>query len=590
MLEADRNARLAREEADRTGEVLEFLVTTLALTDPTVALDPDVTVQKLLDHAAARLAEAFPDQPAAEARLQATIGRAYASLSQHEKAEPHLRRAVELIDLVEGYDPGDFYTTLWMLTNVCFNLDRGDAFAVAQRACEVALDFVGSTSPALADALGRFLGVIQENAWSLEPSSMDAAPGLFKEVVAIADRDLARGDRLWPVVADRFLEAGYTIWYTPHEPLAERFWSQALAIQRRELPPDHPATANTVTLLVGILTKQGRAAEAEELIRDSIEALKRVHQPGAYHLAQAENMLGEVLVAQGLYEDAEPILLESHRSILSTTGDETNFAAVESLMRLIRLYTAWGQPERAQPYRDSLAHTCALGPFATQWEIARSAFGPEAASMVALMDDINTACGGISYRAAEGSRHAPDLDKRVSELARHRAELLSADDPRAATVARLLLGWANALEPADHLEVRRRMAADALVALRSWSDRLPVALAEALAVLAACDHAEGRGEDAQRHALEAWQLLRDSPATGSWFSAAAVVRVARSLLDQGMAREAEVLLRPAYELIRTQLGERHGETEVVRRMLRDLYLSLGRTDEARQFADDPSTP
>ena len=89
------------------------------------------------------------------------------------------------------------------------------------------------------------------------------------------------------------MSAGYTLWYTPHEPLAESLWGEALRIQRQELPSNDPVIANTVGLLVGILNKAGRLDESEALIRGSIKALQGVHHEGAFAIARAEGMLGD---------------------------------------------------------------------------------------------------------------------------------------------------------------------------------------------------------------------------------------------------------------------------------------------------------
>ncbi|NNM25667.1 MAG: serine/threonine protein kinase, partial [Phycisphaerales bacterium] len=280
-IEADRNARLAHTKADHALEALDFLVSTLSLANPEVSLSPNVTVQTLLDDTSGRVATAFAEQPWAEARVRSAIGRAYAALGQHDRAEPHLRRTVELVDTLRaqadplednaGFDAGDHYATLWALTNVAFNLDRTDAFAVAMRAREVGLDHVASAYPAVAEALRAFIRAVEAGTWSQAPRAMVGVPPLFDRAAKLADATLPHGDERWPIVADTFLVAGYEVWYTPHEPMSEHFFEEALAIQQRELKPDHPDIATTVGLLVGVLNKLGRSVEAERLIRGSLE-------------------------------------------------------------------------------------------------------------------------------------------------------------------------------------------------------------------------------------------------------------------------------------------------------------------------------
>ncbi len=59
-------------------------------------------------------------------------------------------------------------------------------------------------------------------------------------------------------------------------------------------------------------------------------------------------------------------------------------------------------------------------------------------------------------------------------------------------------------------------------------------------------------------------------------------------MEQRLYPEAESLLGPAYEAIRSQIGEQHSDTRVVRRLIFDLYTKWDRPEDARRFTDDPS--
>src|SRR5262249_9778246 len=64
-------------------------------------------VEEVLDKAAAKVETAFPEQPEVEASVRLAIGRAYSGLGLYAKAEPHLRRALELRQRVLGADHPD---------------------------------------------------------------------------------------------------------------------------------------------------------------------------------------------------------------------------------------------------------------------------------------------------------------------------------------------------------------------------------------------------------------------------------------------------------------------------------------------------
>ena len=157
MIEASQQRDLAKllagqaqDETKNTKRVTDFLVDTLALTDPAVALDPNLSVQTLLDRAAKQVETKLAGQPRSEARVRFTIGRAYTSMSQHEQAATHLLRGVELVENDAEFDQGELYRALWEMTEVAFRLQRDDSFAWANRARQVGLRHLHSINPQLA--------------------------------------------------------------------------------------------------------------------------------------------------------------------------------------------------------------------------------------------------------------------------------------------------------------------------------------------------------------------------------------------------------------------------------------------------------
>ncbi len=590
MQRADHNAELARDQADHALAALDFLVAQLSLADPSVALDPELAMPTLLHQAASGVADAFASQPWAEARVRATIGRAWAQLGENQLAEPHLRRAADLVDTLTGggrdwtgspgYGPGEHYATLWRLTNVAFNLESGDAFAVAQRARRAAMAFIGASQPELSAALDRFYSAVESGAWSQEPGAMRDVPALFVAAAASADAALRPADPLAPAVAETFMAAGYMLWYTPNEALAERFVRKALEIESRHRRPDDPEIAKAVELLASILGNLGRGGEAEDLVRDSLESLRRVHREGSFPLALGEAMLGKTLAAQQRFAEAEPFLLASHAVIADKVPDSDNFLVIESLQRLVDLYDGWDRQEQAAPRRDALAATCATGKHLLQWSVTRRAMEPQQAELIAVLEKINEQCGDVSYLVAPAARQAPELAPLVIEAARLRAELLPAETPRAIAVARLFLGWANALDPAGNVESRRLLASEASSILKRSAAEHPVELAAAISVLAETS----APDEARVLAADAWSVLQRAAPDDSWFIVAAEIRIARCLLRQRMFAEAEPALKRGYQVLVAQLTPQGGDTEYTRRLLHELYTAWGRPDEAARYA------
>lgn len=595
MIRADRNATRAQHQATRAMTAVDFLLSTLSLTNPEVALNPNVSVRTLLDHTAASVSEAFADFPAAEARIRATIGHAYLQLGQHELAEANLRRAVEIVDTLtaagqaeslqaEGFDEFEFYKSLWALTNVCFYLERGDSFEVATRSRNVGARILRREHPHLADLVLELAGMIERGAWAPEPDSLKNAAALFDKVRVEANADLPEGDRRWAIVTDLMMAWGYTVWQTPHEALSESSWREALAIQRRELPPNHPDIAKTIGLLVGVLNRQHRADESEALIRESVKALYKVYDKDAYAVAVAEGMLGETLAAQGRFAEAEPILLRSHEKIVAVVG-ETNWVALESYTRVIQMYDAWGKPEKAAPYRAALTRAAATCTFIMPWPQLQHAFPPELADLKNAARRVQDTCG-VSYLATPGTVKSPEARPAVEAFVALWSSTLTNDDDLSAALARLSLGWANALDPKEQVESRRLIAEAARPVLEARGSVLALDRAECDAALADCAASKGQTKEAQRFALEAWQAISESSNKGYWYFASQEVRVARSLMAQDRLSQAEKVLRPAYDQLRVQLGERHTDSQVARGLLYELYAAQGRAAEARAFAPE----
>ncbi len=72
----------------------------------------------------------------------------------------------------------------------------------------------------------------------------------------------------------------------------------------------------------------------------------------AWVLADARGAIGECLIAQGRYAEAESLLIESYAANKASQVPGS-FRVKESSNRLLNLYDRWGKPEQAAHYRVS---------------------------------------------------------------------------------------------------------------------------------------------------------------------------------------------------------------------------------------------
>ncbi len=579
--------KLAEREAAHARAVTDFLVEALALADPEFSLQPDVSVAKLLETAAERLDEgAFEGQERAEARVRGTIGKAFHTIGAHHRAARQLDRAVELANEVEDYDQLDYYSIVWTLTHVLFRIERPDALGMGQHARDVGNAYIRSHHPELGDLLIE-LGA-KANAAAFGPGGGqfdDEIRALFEQSVRKANANLTPGvDRdLWLLVADAWMAVGFSFWYSPGEPHSADMWLRAFEVQQRELEPNHPQIGQTVSQLVGVLNRAGRADEAEEYVRGVVDRMREVLPEDNYHLAYCESMLGDNLVQQGRFEEAEELLLRSHASILKTLEDPGSFYVTDALCRVIGCYVAWGREDVAAQHRDVLAESIANAQLLHGLVLSHHVFGPEHAELLAAAERVKAACGGMSYTSSAGRSASPDAGPAFDQLVRLRRASLADDDDRTVVLARLLLGWAKSLDATELPDVCRRMVEEALVTLTDRGDHIPFEVAGAHAQLADLAFAAGDADRAAHQARRAWSLLTDDPPESYWLGAQTAVRVGRILVAVELYEAAEQLLVPSLEILTRQIGPENPDTLNARALVVEMYEAWGKPERAAEF-------
>jgi tetratricopeptide (TPR) repeat protein len=582
--EAGVQGALARQAADRARDVTGFLTETLALSNPMISGSASLPVRDVLDRASQQVAR-LSDQPYAEASVRGTIGRAYRSLSEHALAEPHLRRAAELMRELPDFDGIERYQTLWALTITLYGLGASDAAEAALEARAVGHDQVRELHPELAGLLDRFIQAV-------EHMEVDTASELFARARAATQAEFARGDPLWTIWVGSLQHAGYDLWFSPLEARAEPFWAEAYAIQERELGPANPETAETLAMLAGVLNRSGRASEAEARVRESVRIMRSVF--GAEHVQTAfsELMLGENLAAQERFTEAEPIVLAASQ-ILTAVHDESNFCPVYALDRVVALYDAWRQPDKAAPARAELATRCASGSMMMPYSLLRGLFG-EAAAVRTGLDQLQGLADLLGQAPPAAPREPVDIGATVEGLLAGSAQRWDAGHPMTALLGRMFVLWSRALEGIVRERDRERLSAAALEKLQAWRGHVPPEeLADALALRAEFALHAGDRTRATEVARQAWDAVRGSEAAGAahkerWNAALARLRVGCCLHSIGLEREAEELLLAAHRTLLAQLGPNHAHTRHARAALYDLYTALSRPAEAAPFADSAS--
>jgi serine/threonine protein kinase/tetratricopeptide (TPR) repeat protein len=145
---------------------------------------------------------------------------------------------------------------------------------------------------------------------------------------------------------------------------AEAWRRKWLAAEKRRDGPGSESYAAKLAGLGGDLILRGRHATAEPLLREALSILGK-KQPESLTTSLARSSLGAVLAARKSYAEAEPLLVQGYEGIRAREGQISplyaRFRIAEAGQRIVRLYEAWGRPQKAAEWRAKLAGRSQFG-------------------------------------------------------------------------------------------------------------------------------------------------------------------------------------------------------------------------------------
>jgi tetratricopeptide (TPR) repeat protein len=482
---------------------------------PDTKPDPDLKVRTALDRAAAGIPGKFDRQPAVEASIRHTIGKAYFDLGVYPEAQRQWERAVDLRRGALGPDHPD---TLTSLNDLADSYRVQSAFAQAEplfiKVLETRRRVLGEQNPATLSSMNELANLY------LDQGKYAQAKPLLVKALEVQRRVLGpdHPDTLATLhdLATAYVDEGK---FGQAEPLE----IQALEARRRVLGEEHPQTARSMNELGWVYRQEGKYAQAESLLKAAVEVQRRVLGEEHSDTLTSMNNLGLVYRTEGQYEPAEAMyirVLEIRRRVLG----EEHANTLISMNNLAVLYSAEGKFAQAETlYSGAL-------------DIQRRLFGEQRPTTVHFLANL----GGLyreegKYAQADAAlTKAMDLRRRVlgeahPDTLRSMRELglLYRDEGKYAQAEQIL---------AQALEIQRRvLAPEHPDTLRSMSD------------LGVVYHHEGKDELAEPLLLKTLELWRRvlgpaNPDTLSTMGALAEVE-----LQEHKYADAEPLLREAVD-------------------------------------------
>jgi tetratricopeptide (TPR) repeat protein len=139
--------------------------------------------------------------------------------------------------------------------------------------------------------------------------------------------------------------------------LAVPLFEEALKVMKPKLGPDHPNTLRTMKSLGLAYIRVGQSARAEPLLRECL-AIGEKHEPETAKTFDTKSLLGAALLGQKKNAEAEPLLLAGYQGMKqneATIPPPYKIRLIEALERLVQLYEATGNQDKAKEWRDRLS-------------------------------------------------------------------------------------------------------------------------------------------------------------------------------------------------------------------------------------------
>jgi serine/threonine protein kinase/TolA-binding protein len=135
---------------------------------------------------------------------------------------------------------------------------------------------------------------------------------------------------------------------------AEPLWGKLVQLRRKVDGPESPVTAGDLTQLGLNLIKQKKFAKAEPVLRECL-AIRAKIQPEDWLTFNTRSLLGDALLGQKKYAEAEPLLLQGYEGMKQREAKippQGKSRLTDALERLVRLYEAMNQKDKAKQWRE----------------------------------------------------------------------------------------------------------------------------------------------------------------------------------------------------------------------------------------------
>jgi non-specific serine/threonine protein kinase/serine/threonine-protein kinase len=340
---------------------------------------------------------------------------------------------------------------------------------------------------------------------------------------------------------------------------AEPLLRSALEIRRAILPEGHRDLVESLNSLAGLHLDRSEFAEAEQLYREALATAGKEHGEPPPEVVATLNGLGELAQSRHNLEQAEEYYKEALATCRELYGDEHRDLAT-SLNNLAALASA----------RDQLAEAKSL--YRQVLEMNEKLLGPEHPAVTRSLNNMAT----VLIRLDEFGAADPLLERALALSRKQFGEKHQA-------VSTLLNNLGNlALRMGDHEKAKSRLATALEMDRALFGDSHPfVAIDSSDLARALC--AKGEGQDALRLFTAAVEIFDRTLEPNHPLPARARTYYGECLTELRRFDEAEEQLTRAHDVLRTELGEGHADTQEAVRGLIELYEAWDRPEMGSEY-------
>ncbi len=579
-LEAERVAALERDDARRARDAeslrskqaqaaTAFLVNTLGIANPDVAQSADFTKELMLARAAADVNHAFPGQAEAEATVRAVIGKAYAALGEPEPATLHLWRALRLMRDFPQRDLEAEYELFWPYVQMLSDMRDPSAQRQRRDMRSLATVLLVDRVPELQQPLTALYDNLDNRFNGHE------AKRLLVEIMSIAHDHLQPDESQWTILADVLQQSSHRFRMAEMRPTAHEVLAASLAIYRRMLGETNTRVVRLLSDLIDNRLAADDPIEAAKLAEQSLEVLSRVLPENHWYHAQMRFRLGECLAAQGRAAEAQALMLESIDRIIDSRGIHSD-ASSTALRTLVRFFDDGEHPSELAHWRMRFAESRAGGIQPLTTALSAEILGPENKELESAIRRVQAAV----------PRDVENLPRLVDELIEIWHAQLSMDDPRSTLVADFFTGMAERLMNQRGLlayDIARSMV-EATAAFDQVNHiRHPRRRALTQWWIGRIAELQGQYAVGEPYARAAMRILETGPTERSGFLGVSQSLLGGCLFGQGRYEEAEPLLVAGFVGMHDELSPHDRNTIIGVNRLIDAYVEWGRRDQATHW-------